>query len=72
MAEKNLLSILTALRQGRVWSGSKAIENGLIDKFGGLQDAVDCAARMAKLKDYRLREYPEVQNIFNRLLGFKR
>jgi protease-4 len=52
-----------------VWSGTKAIRNGLIDKFGGLQDAVDCAARMAKLKEYKLREYPEVKSIFDRLFG---
>ena len=43
--------------------------NGLIDKFGGLQDAVDCAARMAKLDKYRLREYPEVKNVFDKLFG---
>jgi protease-4 len=60
---------IDSIGQGRVWSGTKAIQNGLIDKFGGLQDAVESAARMAKLSDYRLREYPEVQNVFDRLLG---
>lgn len=58
-----------SISQGRVWSGSKAIRIGLIDKYGGLQDAIDCAARMAKLKEYRLTEYPEVKNIFDRLFG---
>jgi len=66
---KKPVEYIDSIAQGRVWSGSKAIENGLIDKFGGLQDAVDCAARMAKLSDYRLREYPEVQNVFDRLFG---
>jgi protease-4 len=66
---KKTVDYIDSIAQGRVWSGSKAIQNGLIDKFGGLQDAVDCAARMAKLKDYRLREYPETQNLFDRLLG---
>jgi protease-4 len=60
---------IDSIGQGRVWSGSHAIKIGLIDKFGGLQDAIDCAARMAKLKDYRLTEYPEVKNIFDRLFG---
>jgi len=60
---------IDSIAQGRVWSGKKAIENGLIDKFGGLQDAVDCAARMAKLSNYRLREYPEVKGLFDRLFG---
>ena len=66
---KKSTEYIDSIAQGRVWSGNKAIQNGLIDKFGGLQDAVDCAARMAKLTDYRLREYPEVQNIFDRLFG---
>jgi len=43
----------------------------LIDRFGGIDDAVKCAARMAKLSDYRVREYPEPQNIFDRLFGKK-
>jgi protease-4 len=49
--------------------GNDAITNGLIDRFGGLQDAVDCAARLAKTSDYRLREFPAPQNIFDRILG---
>lgn len=60
---------IETIAQGRVWSGSDAITNGLIDRFGGLQDAVDCAARLAKSSDYRLREFPEPQNIFDRILG---
>ena len=66
---KKTVDFIDSIAQGRVWSGNKAIKNGLIDKFGGLQDAVDCAARMAKLSNYRLREYPEIQNVFDRLLG---
>lgn len=69
---KKPVEFIDSIGQGRVWSGSKAIENGLIDKFGGLQDAVDCAARMAKLDKYRLREYPEVKNVFDRLFGTSR
>ena len=60
---------IETIAQGRVWSGNDAITNGLIDRFGGLQDAVDCAARLAKAGDYRLRELPEPQNILDRILG---
>jgi len=60
---------IETIAQGRVWIGNDAITNGLIDRFGGLQDAVDCAARLAKTSDYRLREFPAPQNIFDRLLG---
>lgn len=66
---KKTIEYVDSIAQGRVWSGEKAIELGLVDKFGGLQDAVECAARMAKLTDYKLREYPEAQNVFDRLFG---
>ncbi|TMI92321.1 MAG: signal peptide peptidase SppA [Bacteroidetes bacterium] len=68
---KKSVDYVDSIAQGRVWSGNRAIGIGLIDKFGGLQDAVDCAARMAKVSDYHLREYPETQTIFDRLFGAK-
>jgi protease-4 len=71
VAEGRKISIefVDSIAQGRVWSGYKGIEHGLVDKFGGLQDAVECAARMAKLKEYRLREYPETKSVFERFFG---
>ena len=60
---------IETIAQGRVWIGNDAVTNGLIDRFGGLQDAVNCAARLAKTSDYRLREFPAPQNILDRLLG---
>ncbi len=47
-----------SIAQGRVWTGVRAKEIGLIDRFGGLNDAVLCAARMAKITDYQLKEFP--------------
>ncbi|HEV3223039.1 MAG TPA: signal peptide peptidase SppA [Puia sp.] len=58
-----------SIGQGRVWSGEKALRLGLIDRIGGVQDALDCAARMAKLKTYRLHEYPEPENFLDLLLN---
>ena len=66
---KKTVEYIDSIGQGRVWSGDKAIKIGLIDKFGGLNDAVDCAGRMAKLSDYSLKEYPESKSIFDRLFG---
>jgi protease-4 len=60
-----------SIAQGRVWTGKLAIGIKLIDKFGGIEDAVKCAARMAKLNDYYVREYPEPENILDKLLGKK-
>jgi protease-4 len=47
--------------QGRVWSGVDAKEIGLVDAYGGLNDAIASAARMAEVKEgeYRLMKYPE-------------
>jgi len=42
------------IAQGRVWSGSTAVKLGLVDKLGGLQDAVRAAANKAGLKDYEV------------------
>lgn len=38
--------------QGRIWTGEKALQLGLIDELGDLQQAVSSAARIANVKDY--------------------
>lgn len=40
---------IDSIAQGRVWSGSQAKERGLVDKLGGLDEAVAAAAARAKL-----------------------
>jgi protease-4 len=55
------------IAQGRIWTGFRALEIGLIDKFGGLQDAIDCAARMGKVKNVHLHEMPERENLFDKI-----
>lgn len=55
------------IAQGRIWTGTMAQQVGLIDRLGGLQDAIDCAARMANLADYAIREYPEPKTLFDML-----
>ncbi len=60
---------IDSIAQGRVWIGEEALKLGLVDRLGGLQDAIDCAARMAKVSDYRLKEYPEPKSFLEALLG---
>ena len=60
---------IDSIGQGRVWTGGRAKDIGLIDRFGGLDDAVKSAAAMAKLADYSIHEYPEPKNIFEQLFG---
>ncbi len=61
--------LVDSIGQGRVWTGERGLRIGLADKIGGLQDALDCAARMAKLKSYRLKEYPEPQSWWESLIS---
>lgn len=63
------LEKLKSLASGRVWSGREAKGNGLIDEFGGLDKAIEIAAKSAKLKegDYRVR-YPKEKNVFEEMI----
>ncbi len=60
-----------SIAQGRIWSGADALKIGLVDRLGGLQDAIDCAAKMAKLKKYSTRTYPERPTLMEQILGGK-
>ena len=52
-----------------VVSTAATIGNGLIDEFGGLDKAIEIAAKSAKLKegDYRVR-YPKEKNVFEEMI----
>lgn len=58
-----------SIAQGRVWSGSEAVKIGLVDKIGGLNDAIAEAAKIAKIKDYSTQNYPEYEKTFGDLMG---
>ncbi len=62
---------LRAVASGRVWSGAEARTNGLVDRFGGLDDAIAVAARSAKLEvgDYSLRKLPARKSYFENLMS---
>ncbi len=49
------------IAQGRVWTGNKAKELGLVDEIGFLSDAISIAAKKAKLSDYKIVEYPKIK-----------
>ncbi|WP_226063111.1 signal peptide peptidase SppA [Kaistella polysaccharea] len=52
---------------GRVWSGTRAKQIGLVDELGSLQDAVKFAAQKANLKDYGITTYPKKTTAFEQL-----
>jgi protease-4 len=53
--------------QGRVWSGENAKEIGLVDEFGGLDDAINMAAEIAGIEDYRTVDLPALPDPFQEL-----
>lgn len=60
---------VSKLAQGRVWTGRKALELGLVDRLGSTREAIACAAGMASLDTYRLDEYPKLKDPLQRLLA---
>jgi protease-4 len=53
-----------AIAQGRVWTGKEALENGLVDELGNLDDAVAHAAQLAEITDYKTTNYPRYKKDF--------
>ncbi len=58
-----------AIAQGRVYLAPKALELGLVDEIGTLDDAINKAAELAAIDEFKLREYPRYKSDFERLLG---
>lgn len=56
------------IAQGRVWTGRKAKEIGLVDDLGGLDRAVSAAAAKAGLVKYRTSEFPSTQDPLQKLM----
>jgi protease-4 len=53
---------------GRVYTGQQALELGLVDKIGTLEDAIKQVAGVAKLEKYDVRVVPEPKNFFEKLI----
>ena len=49
------------IAQGRVWTGEQALQNGLVDGLGGMDQAIEAAARLAELEEYNLISYPKIE-----------
>jgi protease-4 len=61
-----------AVARGRIWSGARAIEIGLVDRYGGMHEAVDRAARMAGLQSRggappMVLHYPALPTLIDRI-----
>ncbi|WP_010134884.1 signal peptide peptidase SppA [Ochrovirga pacifica] len=58
------------IAQGRVWTGSKALEIGLVDELGSLEDAIIYASEQVALQDFSIEEYPKYDLDLKEMLGF--
>jgi protease-4 len=58
-----------SIAQGRVWTGLRASKIGLVDRVGGIDEAIRSAAKLAKIKEYNISEYPEPKSPFDEIFG---
>jgi protease-4 len=70
VAEGRKLTVeqVDSIAQGRVWSGTDAKKIGLVDEFGGLDKALEIAAKKANLTEYRLSQFPEQKEPFEQFM----
>ena len=70
-ARKLPVEKVDSIARGRVWSGNDAHGLGLVDEFGGLEDAADAAAKLAGVDadDYVIEEMEPEHNFTSKLLS---
>jgi len=51
--------------KGRVWTGKRAVEAGLVDELGGLDDAVAKAAELAGIEEYSVISFPQQKGLLD-------
>lgn len=66
---KTSKNAIDSIGQGRVWSGADAIKINLVDELGGINDAIAYAAKQAKLKEYKLVDFPKQKDPLQELLS---
>jgi protease-4 len=71
VAEGRKISIdsVDAIGQGRVWTGTHALNIGLVDELGGIDEAIAEAASMAELSEFSISEYPKQKDPLETFFG---
>ncbi len=59
---------IKAIAEGRVWTGEDALKIGLVDKIGGIDEAIQIAVDKAKLTSYNVKEYPVKEDFATKLM----
>ena len=50
---------IETIAEGRVWSGTRALDLGLVDELGGMDKAIKKAAEFAEINDYKIELFPK-------------
>lgn len=59
---------IKAIGEGRVWLGKDAVNIGLVDELGNIDNAISKAAELAELEQYAITYYPEAEDPMETLL----
>lgn len=62
------MEAIDAIGQGRVWTGEQALANGLVDRLGDLDTAIQVAADLADLSEYSVQTVSSSKNWWDKLL----
>ena len=62
------IAAVDEIGQGRVWTGYDAKRLGLVDVLGGLETAIDIAAHLAKIEEYRLVSLPKKEDVIETMI----
>ena len=66
---KMTVAQVDSIGQGRVWAGVDALNIGLVDKLGNIDDAIAKAAELAKISNYSIVYYPKQKDWFTLLFS---
>ncbi|HNU57085.1 MAG TPA: signal peptide peptidase SppA [Flavobacteriales bacterium] len=65
---KMTVAQVDSIGQGRVWTGTDALRLGLVDGIGGLEAAIQKAAELANISDYKRVELPKQKDLFQQIM----
>lgn len=68
MGRKMTQDSVKVIAEGRVWTGEQALKLGLVDKIGNIDDAIKEAAKLAKVEEYGISNYPTPGKWFEGLM----
>ena len=63
------LTEVEEIAQGKIWTGVQAVENGLVDELGGMDQAIIKAAELAGIEDYSVLVMPKKKTLIDIILN---